>query len=770
MARSLACSVLLILLATSASAGDVLFEGRFARIDTDQVLPQDLILPEGKTRWDFAGVELREVRTRKFIDDPGNPGSIERVEWLTDAPELVELRTRIADPTGGNAALRWLRPQEDPFLLKVRAIPEIRLDEGPVALRIETRRVGMGWLLLPSGPHEIVLQRAWVRPVDSAVEAAGAVVGRQGHGTLIHRWIDTRAGEVARIWGPASQDGTTRLSIDGAEVAESIVLGGNPLKLYVDQVEDLPCGPPPDICHSRLAYGYVREMFCENNGDPCVDSGGCGLTSECVTAVSGLTSPSYSDMGSLIAAGNWDFSPNDSTNDGAILASIASRVSPAETCNSGQCGFVPGLDLGREDKFEHLGGTVRRTLSVVEKEEPAGGPTTIWLRGGTNNEELSGGLGSGESRFCFDPAEGYTPVPLWQFQSEDPEGWYMELGDVWSSDSFDCEQNIFNHVCPSDCDQVTFCKVYAGTHPIWCNDRDAKQHTTMVAEGPVTLPSGHTFQSLVARNVSEFCVWLDDDDCSGFLPSRVRTVIYMWQVPYLGTVARLVSRQNGPADYVSFSDVAEADIKFGLFPPVSVSIDATADDAVQLSWNPGTETDEIDGYAVHWGPTSGASGPYENRTPQLASAGVGATIGGLLAGTQYFFTVTSLSDHENPATSVTKTYESLIFPLSIEANGGGFIPVEVSATTTCTGGVPPVEIEGLTVDRPSDTEVEVCWTPSPNTCITGYEILGATSPESPTDFSVLATHSGPGNCHTLNHPTEDYFLVRATGSGGPGPS
>ncbi len=345
----------------------------------------------------------------------------------------------------------------------------------------------------------------------------------------------------------------------------------------------------------------------------------------------------------------------------------------------------------------------------------------------------------------------------------------MQNGDAWASTPYDCEQNIFNHVCPSDCDRVSLCRVYAGTHPTWCNDRSGTQASTVVAEGPVTLPSGHVFQSLVVRNVNEFCVWIDDADCSGFLPTRVRTIVYLWQVPYLGTVVRVVSPQNGPADYVSFSDVAEADVKFGLYPPLSVSTGVTTDESVQLSWNPGTETDQIDGYAVRWGPVSGATESYANRTAQPASAGTSATIESLLPGTEYFFTVTSLSDYENPATLVTKTYESMLFPLTIEAAGGGFIPVEVSATTTCTSGIPPVEIQGLTMDKLPAPQYEICWEPSPNTCITGYEILGATSPETPANFSVIGTHTGPGNCLTLNDPTESYFLVRAKGSGGSGP-
>ena len=75
----------------------------------------------------------------------------------------------------------------------------------------------------------------------------------------------------------------------------------------------------------------------------------------------------------------------------------------------------------------------------------------------------------------------------------------------------------------------------------------------------------------------------------------------------------------------------------------------------------------------------------------------------------------------------------------------------------------------LVVDKPAETQVEICWEPSPNTCITGYEILGASSPESPGNFTVLATHTGPGNCLTLDGPTESYFLVRAIGAGGSGP-
>jgi hypothetical protein len=249
----------------------------------------------------------------------------------------------------------------------------------------------------------------------------------------------------------------------------------------------------------------------------------------------------------------------------------------------------------------------------------------------------------------------------------------------------------------------------------------------------------------------------------------VRTIVYLWQVPYLGTVARVVSPQNGPADYVSFSDIAEADIKFGLFPPISVSTGTVGDDSVQVSWDPGSETDQIDAYAVYWGPASGAAETYANRTPQPASSGTTAVISGLLPGTEYFFTVTSLSDYENPATAVTTTYESMLFPLTIEAGGGGFVPMEVGATTTCTGGIPPVEIQGLTANRLSGTQIEICWEPLPNTCITEYEILGATTPESPGNFSVLATHTGPGNCSTLDDPAEGYFLVRAAGSGGSGP-
>jgi len=761
MNRPLIGLVLVISLAAPVLAGDVLFEGRIRQVDTKQVLPGDLILPEGKTRWDLLDLELSEVVTRKLIGDAGNPAAIDRIEFLTHAPEILEVRTRIIDPSGGDAARRWVSPHEDPYLLSVREVPEIRLSEGTGELRIETRRVGMGWLILPSGPREVVLQRAWIRDVSESDE--------QDHGTLIHRWIDPRAGEVARVWGPASSDGKTRVSIEGAEVVEAMSIGAAPLKLYPDMIQSVPCGPPPDVCDSRLAYGYAREGFCGGNGAACVDSGDCGVLAQCFSDITQLTVPSYGDMGALVAAGAWDFSPNDSTNDVALTASIAAEVDPAETCNAGQCGFVAGRTLSREDKFENLGGTVRRTLSVVEREEPGDAAATIWLRAGARNEGYAGGLGAGESRFCYDPAEGYTPVPLWKFQTQDAEGWFMQDGDAWGSEPYNCEQNIFNHVCPSNCDDVTLCRVYAGTHPSWCNDRSGTQTSTVVAEGPVTLPSGHVFQSLVVRNVNEFCVWIDDANCSGFLPTKIRTIVYLWQVPYLGTVARIVSPQEGPADYVSFSDVAEADIKFGLFPPISVTGGTTTDDSVQLSWDPGTETDEIDGYAVHWGPVSGVSVPYPNRTAQPATAGTTATIGSLQPGTEYFFTVTSLSDYENPATLVTKTFESMLFPMTIEANGGGLVPVEVSATTTCTSGIPPVEIQALTVDKLATPQYEICWEPSTNACITGYEILGASSPEDPGNFSVLATHTGPGSCYTLDDPVEEYFLVRATGTGGSGP-
>src|SRR6185436_11516720 len=123
------------------------------------------------------------------------------------------------------------------------------------------------------------------------------------------------------------------------------------------------------------------------------------------------------------------------------------------------------------------------------------------------------------------------------------------------------------------------------------------QFGDVIKSGVVTTPSGHTFNALLARTVADFCVYLTNS-CGSCL-SPVRTVVYLWQAPQVGTVIRVNSVQNA-ADLTSFTVVDETNIKFGLFPPRTIQVTGTTDTTVSLSWDPGLDTHRINDYKLYW--------------------------------------------------------------------------------------------------------------------------------------------------------------------------
>src|SRR6185369_15739136 len=104
---------------------------------------------------------------------------------------------------------------------------------------------------------------------------------------------------------------------------------------------------------------------------------------------------------------------------------------------------------------------------------------------------------------------------------------YILPGDSWTSTPFNCEQNLFNQVCGAS---------QLFDH-LWTKACD---------------PSGATFNTMVARNVADFCVWAGAGCTTGFQVQAVRTVNYLWQVPVIGTVARIQSAIN-TADLTSWT-------------------------------------------------------------------------------------------------------------------------------------------------------------------------------------------------------------------------
>jgi hypothetical protein len=698
---------------------------RLAPVVLSEPLPADLLAPEGRSRWDLHALSLGPRFTRTLETDAG-------AVTLTEARGTIVVR----DPDGGDAALRYLLPDRAGAPLRPGERRLLRVERviGGVTerLAIETAIVGIGWIVLPSGPREAVLQRLLF------------LRDRTGRGDyepdrLEHRWIDPRAGVVAEVSGPPTPDGRGRAGVDRALVVEAVLAGAANLTVRLSDLY----GPPL----SDISYGWDR---------------GSG------TAISSLTpAPGVTTIGDLIALDAWDFSGNTS---GSEIAATTTPVNAQETCDSAQCGYtVTGGLLERSDENFSSPTTLDKTNDVVEIEQRTS-DVTVWLRAGAEHEGKSGSFGSGESRFCYTTFGGVTrtPVPLWVLSHQDAPGaeFYLQSGDSWSSAPFPCEQDIFNQVCGAsqflDHLYIHACGTHTGT-----------QNAQVLKGGVVTLPSGHTFNALLLRNTADFCVYSASGCSSLFKVDEVRTVNYLWLVPHLGTPVRLQSAQN-VSDATSWTSVAQTDIGFGLFPPRSITITGTTDTTVSLSWDPGLDTHRVDAYKVYWDTDPGAVSAYafdSQRDPaQVSFAGNTATVSGLAPGTTYYVTVTALSTYTDPSTAAATTYESLLYPTQVSGDPAFVYPVEVQAKTTGGTCVPTAEVQGVTVAPAAGgaaSGIQICWNPVSDPCLVGYEVLGAATPGSASGFSVVAD-TDLGTCWSGNPPAS-YYLVVARGTGGTGP-
>jgi hypothetical protein len=708
-----------------------------AEVDLSKTLPGDLLSPEGKTRWDLTGLSVRPGFIRSIeAGEAGQAG----LAVKDGAKSLL-----YGDDEDGISVKRWLLPDRDAGeRLRPGEREYLELQETgragsrePDFLRIETEIVGIGWLHLPSGPREAVLQRALILR-----EPAGS----RGYSPdlLIHRWIDPRAGVVAEVSGPAAPDGRSRTSLDRAQVVEQVLLGASTLRIHVDEVDD--------PIYSFVAYGWDR---------------GAG------TKVGSLVpggDPNTMTIGQLAAMDTWDFSGNNS---GVERASTTVPVNSSETCNAGRCGYnLTGVELDREDRAFDDPNTLNKINTITQQEQRAG-DVTIWLRAGAQHEGFYGGIGTGEARFCYadDGATVHTPVPLWRFPHQDPNTmrWYMQAGDApWTSAAFNCEQNIFNQVCgaakPFE-PQLLYTKACAGNY----GNHAGTQGGSILKAGVVTVPSGHTFNALLARNIADFCIYSASGCASFFKLEESRTTDYLWVVPNLGTVVRLESELHA-LDANTFTTLAETDIKFGLFPPRSISMTGVTSSTVGLSWDPGLDTHRINGYRVYWDTNSGGGSPYAFNSianpGQASIVGTTATISGLTSGTTYYFTVTSRSTFTDPSSGIVTTYESLLYPTQVSGDPSFVYPTEVLATTTSSTCIPTQAVQNVTVDY-APGGIRICWDPGTDPCLVGYQVRGALSPQLPGNFSTVAD-TGLTNCWEGN-PAQGFFLVVERGTGGNGP-
>ena len=706
---------------------------RVARVLPASV-PDDFAQPEGRSRWRLRTVAPAERFERTLVVDDADRSVV-----LRDGPGGEA--TRYADRSGGDAALRWLLPDRVDGALRPGAEAVLDLDadapDGGRAerLRIELRNAGIGWLELPSGPREVVLQRALV--LKGTAGGRGFVPE-----ALVHRFVDPRAGVVAEIGGPVSADGGRRTAVSEATFVESILAGASSLILHTSDLWDVPFD----------SVNYGRDQ-------------GSGTTVASLTPTPGVTT-----AGDLIALDTWDFSGDTG---GTEVAFTTTTVTAAETCNAAQCGYTTaGGQLERSDIDFTDPPNLDKVNDVAQLEV---GPTTstIWIRAGAEHEGKSGSFGGGESRFCYtgtwtdnnNVVHTRSQVPLWVLAHQDGPGLenYLQTGDTWTSPVFACEQNIFNTVCGSGGVIPVLYSYACGTHT-------GTQNAAVLKGGVVTLPSGHTFNALLVRNVADFCVNSARTCGSLFKVAEVRTVNYLWQVPHLGTVARIQSVQNA-TDTTSFTTLDQTDFNFGLFPPRSIAVTGSTDNTVSIAWDPGLDTHRIAGYKVYWDTDSGAASAYafnsQANPAQASIAGTSATISGLTPGTRYYLTVTSLSTYTDPSTGVPTTYESLLYPTQVSGDPSSIYPVEVQALTTGGACVPTQEVTGLTVDY-DPLGIKICWNPSSDSCLAGYDVLGATSPASAAGFSPIAT-AGLATCWSGSPGASSFFLVAARGTGGEGP-
>lgn len=695
---------------------------RASRIDVRGSLPADLVEPEGKSRWDLTGVP-RSGETRRSLTFAGAA-----VERTVDG--AVTKWTSV-DPA--DAATRWFAPDRAGSLTPGTR-ESLEIESAGERLVVETSVVGIGWVHLPSGPREAVLQRALVLSRPAGVAGFRPT-------SLVYRWIDPRAGVVAQVESASSADGKSALEAQGGFVAEEILAGAADLKIYVDQLYK-----PSNV---DLNWGF--------------DKG--------AVAVSTLTPDAYPTIGDLINANSWDFSQN--TSGTFTVAQLQVPLNAQESCNTANnhCGFtVAGADLGRQDKYNTSGSLVRKDNQVTQREDRVT-DVTVWARAGAQKEGTPGAFGAGETKYCYVTGGGRTrnPVPLWRFSHQDAGGWFMQPGDAWSGGPGNsCQQTLFNCLCTDDCATAIIDVLYAKSCTSTNGTFAGTQSGTILKGGVVVVPSGHTFNAQLVRTVGEFCVYTDQG-CI-FKANDVRTVVYTWQSPHVGTLVLLQSPQL-VANATSWTTTDNTSIAYGLYPPLSISATASTDTTVSLSWNPGNITTHIAGYKIYWDVDSGATTPYafnsDANAGQVSFAGTTATISGLTPGTTYSFTVTSIANYTDPSSGLNRTYESIKYPTQVAGDPSFIYPVEVQRATTGGSCIPGAAVTGVLVNK-SGTDIQVCWNPTADTCATGYDVLGAAAPTPPGGFATVGQTVGLETCWTGN-PASTYLKVVARGPGGQGP-
>ncbi len=614
-----------------------------------------------------------------------------------------------------------------PLVIKPGESRIVERESAGAILRFEVVGREAGWVHLPSGPDEVTLQRITV--LIKSGDTHSWTVLRHGW-----RWVDRVSGTVAAIAWSGSAPGGKLL---GASTGPASPDAASDTRIYANDIG-------VNQAFKGITYGRNR---------------GAG------TPISAMEPRAFATVGDLLNAATWDFSQNTS---GVEVAESTAPVNAQETCNSTRCGY-PGAGrlLGRQDTNFDIPASLVKGNQVTERQNRTS-DVVYWLRAGAQKEGKTGAFGTGESRYCYD-GSGRNPVPLYIMNRFDAakNDYYFAPGDHWEGGPLGtCQQTLFNQTCGAP---NLFDILYAKA----CQDYAGKQVGDVIKTGVVTLPSGHTFNAVVQRYYAEFCVYNISGCSEIFRVDRVRTVNYIWLVPYLGGVARIQSVQNvtkAELDNAIWSNTDETDFTFGLFPPRSITVTGSTSSTVSLSWDPGLITNRITNYKIYWDTDSGGSSSYafnsDSNPGQVSFSGTTATISGLTPGQTYFFTITSRSDFKDPSTNVVTRYESLVYPTQVFGDPDKVYPVEVIANPG--GCTPTQQVQGLTVNKVAGNQLQFCWNAVTDSCLSGYRLIGSNSASSAAGWGTVADLNSATLCFTGN-PSQTFYLVHTRGGGQDGP-
>jgi len=455
-------------------------------------------------------------------------------------------------------------------------------------------------------------------------------------------------------------------------------------------------------------------------------------------SISAMTPDAFPNIGALLAATNWDFSGNDS---GSYSFTTQVPINSSTTCAFNACGFR-NPDNSYYLRVDNAGRSSGMPLRF-------NGTDTYFARAFLIDENTAD-----ENFICIDGSSSHGTWMLYQFPHFDGTRYYLQLGDSWGT-SISCKQDLF---------MGTTCG--AGGLGAYA---DGRTDGDVIQSGVATLPSGHILDAIVVRTEIFSENYLDAFCMIVPVPAPyewVRMYQITWLVPHLGIVAQVVSGFDAP-DPTSWTVASASNFGIGLYPPLSISLDSKTTDSITISWNPGNITTYIDDYKVYWdGTESGSLSSYDfnsdTHPAQVSFAGTQATISGLNPGQTYYITITSRYTYLDPKSSISTTYESIQYPVTVSGAPTHTYPVELTVDTE-TSGSPTSTLTPLPTSTPTQTFTPTNTstlppptptnTPSPTYTVTSAPTNTATSTFSPT---LTPTNTTPPTATNTSLPTDTY--------------